>query len=815
MKEALKRIEFAKKHNTNFLDLSDLQLMFIPGEIKELVAIEKLWLNNNQIEDISVLSYLTQLKELYIPNNKITDISRISELRNLTHLGLSGNKLSSIESLERLENIEVLMCQRNSIENIDIIRSLVKLKIFFSCENRIKNLGPLSFLNNLEVVQVFGNPIEHFGKLTCHLRLSIQGKKVEIPPEIARQGDEAVNIYIKSLRDGIKPLNEVKVILIGDGASGKTSLIKRLHNLPFNPQEEQTHGIKIKKETVSINNELITLHFWDFGGQEIMHATHQFFMTNRSIYVIVVDSRKDEKIEYWLKHVEAFGGDSPVIVAVNKVDENPSFDLNRRFLVEKYQNIKAFHRISCATNQGIDGLYKYLVETAFKMETRKVGFSPNWFNVKEQLDKENSDFISYNSYRSICIKNGVEVRKDQNILLEYLNSLGIILHFEKLKLYDTQVLNPRWLTNAVYRVINSPSVSSNFGYFDLNMILEALLQSDKENDFEYPDSKIIFIVRIMQQFELCYSLKGIDDKFIIPDLLPVEEPVFDYKKFPLRFIIKYDFLPPTVIPRFIVQMHDRIKDRLCWRTGLVIYESLFNSTAFIKVDKEEKEFQIWVDGERRRDLLSFIRRTIIEINSTYKNISYRELVPVPGENNFFLEYEDLIGHEESGRRELFVGKLRKGFSVKELLNGVESPEYRIQENKINIFIAYSNKDKRYKDNFVKHLKPINFIKLWDLDSINPGESTNKVLVYFQQAQIVFALLSADFIHSFLFQSTEFNEALERNKIIPIRIRPFELASLGISEIQSLPREGYIETPENDRLWVAVIKEIEKILKNYR
>jgi internalin A len=60
----------------------------------------------------------------------------------------------------------------------------------------------------------------------------------------------------------------------------------------------------------------IKVNFWDFGGQEIMHATHQFFLSKRSLYILVLDGRKDEKPEYWLKLIENFGGDSPVLVVI-------------------------------------------------------------------------------------------------------------------------------------------------------------------------------------------------------------------------------------------------------------------------------------------------------------------------------------------------------------------------------------------------------------------------------------------------------------------------------------------------------------------
>ena len=65
------------------------------------------------------------------------------------------------------------------------------------------------------------------------------------------------------------------------------------------------------------------VHVWDFGGQEIMHATHQFFLTERSLYLVVLSGREgneDADAEYWLKLVESFGGESPVFVVLNKIE---------------------------------------------------------------------------------------------------------------------------------------------------------------------------------------------------------------------------------------------------------------------------------------------------------------------------------------------------------------------------------------------------------------------------------------------------------------------------------------------------------------
>jgi hypothetical protein len=58
---------------------------------------------------------------------------------------------------------------------------------------------------------------------------------------------------------------------------------------------------------------------------------------------LVLDGRKEEDAEYWLKHIESFGGSSPVLIVLNKIDEHPSFDVNRKHLLDKYQGIVGFY----------------------------------------------------------------------------------------------------------------------------------------------------------------------------------------------------------------------------------------------------------------------------------------------------------------------------------------------------------------------------------------------------------------------------------------------------------------------------------------
>ncbi len=210
-----------------------------------------------------------------------------------------------------------------------------------------------------------------FGEYDWDGKLNLYGNPIGNPPiEIAQQGNQAVVDYFDSL-EGLKeeekkPIREIKILLIGEGMAGKTSLLKRIKGLDFDGDESQTHGIIIEAlamEELPVLNRFseisdITGRFWDFGGQEIMHASHQFFLTQRSVYILVSDSRTEPKVEYWLQHIEKYGGEQAVVfLAVNKIDDNRNHDVERRHLNKKYPFLQnRFHRISCKTGEGMEAL---------------------------------------------------------------------------------------------------------------------------------------------------------------------------------------------------------------------------------------------------------------------------------------------------------------------------------------------------------------------------------------------------------------------------------------------------------------------------
>jgi len=96
-------------------------------------------------------------------------------------------------------------------------------------------------------------------------------------------------------------------------------------------------------------------------------------------------------------------------------------------------------------------------------------------------------------------------------------------------------------------------------------LLDKILKKEVEDDFYYPSGKYKYIIDLMKKFELCYEIDK--ETVLLPDLLEVQEPEFDFDyDAALKFVIDYDFLPRSVMPRFIVQMHKDIASELRWRT---------------------------------------------------------------------------------------------------------------------------------------------------------------------------------------------------------------------------------------------------------
>jgi internalin A len=265
------------------LELHINQLTALPAEIGHLKSLSKLGLGSNQLTTLpSEIGQLTSLLELYLDNNQLTVLpSAVLQLKGLTRLDIAKNGLTELPAeIRQLSNLTMLGLRGNRLTELPTeIGALANLTDLYLDGNQLTRLPPgMGRLTQLGVLYVYDNP----GLLSP-------------PPEIVEQSTQAVLSYLRAQLQESGRQWVSKLILVGEGGVGKTATLRSLRGEEFDPQLPTTHGIGIHPLELKHPTEAdVTMHLncWDFGGQQIYHATHQFFLTNRSLFLLAWDTRQ-------------------------------------------------------------------------------------------------------------------------------------------------------------------------------------------------------------------------------------------------------------------------------------------------------------------------------------------------------------------------------------------------------------------------------------------------------------------------------------------------------------------------------------------
>lgn len=584
-----------------YLNLADNQIHEISGhDFMNLMNIEKVDIGHNSVTSIpSEKIEYPKCKSLSIKGNRLQKFpTSISDVRTLEKLDLSENKINSIEddAFVGLENLEELDLSFNELTYLpSSVGKLTKLKKLNLSGNKIGSL-PKEFENliSLESLGLDNNPIGR------------------APVEIASQGVSGIINYYLSLGDSVQ-LFEAKLLIVGQGNVGKTYLMNRLMHDSI-PETHTTEGIDIKTWKIqTVSSPDFRVNIWDFGGQEIYHSTHQFFLTKRSLYLLVWEARTDQHLisfDYWLNVIRLLSNNSPVLVALNKIDERIA-NIDEKSLKAKFKNIVAFHQVSAVTGENITQLTSKIGTEIDSLPLIGDKLPKVWLEIRTKLESLESNYISAEQYLTICNQHGLSNKRGL-FLSQYFHDLGVFLHFQDDNLLRNLVfLKPEWATNAVYKILDSKDVIAQDGEFDSDL-LDSILD-------EFERDKRPYIVTLMKKFELCFEVEK--NVYLIPELLKPERLEFDWNyKDNLRFEYHYDFMPAGIMARFIVRARNLVYDRTFWKNGVIIQRE--NTRALVTTDQYSRKLYIWIHGNNSSFLLEIIRK---ELNDIHQSLNYPDV----------------------------------------------------------------------------------------------------------------------------------------------------------------------------------------------
>ncbi|PTP09655.1 hypothetical protein CWN85_10515 [Vibrio splendidus] len=685
----LKKIEliYIKEENP-FSENFDFEFDF--NEASRLEHVREI--RNNNIYNIDLYELLElhpSVESIRVSNFNITSKSSNDKFNLITTLSLEYCKLHSLRFINSFPNLTMLKAPGNFISKLGHLKNKTNLEHVNLFNNNIMNI-PKEYGDNFIISEYYSDDVGKGGK-----SILIVGNNPLVNPslEIIRRGAEAQQSYFKSMQGEIEELNEAKIIFLGPGSVGKTSLMKCLSGKPFDPQEDTTHGINIEKYPIRLQNgSIINAKIWDFGGQQINHTTHQLFLSQRCVYVLVINDRindepQDQKIDYWLQQVKAFGGDSKVIIVRNKCEQFKHSNLQEGLLRSKFRNITQIESVSCKENINIEQLRERLNEEVAKLPMRQMQLPKNWLEVKNEVQciADELDHFSLTKFREICIKHRIVDDIAQQTLQDLLNDLSLIIVFPELAAYDMGVLNPYWITDGIYSIINCRQFEKQKGLVTQEEV-QGLLDELHPERYKH---KAKFIIDSLLKFELCHSV-GTDNSnnYLVPSLLPPLDKKIELnnKGKVVSLIFSYEnLLPKSIFTKFLVRMNKDISADCRWKSAAILTDISFNSKALVIEDDVNKTITITVKGEQARDYFSVIRKTINDLNYPDTNkLGVKELVILPRSNGASIPYAELLGYEAEGEETYLHGITRKRYNVSKLLSGIESrQDTAIRVNELN------------------------------------------------------------------------------------------------------------------------------------
>lgn len=120
----------------------------------------------------------------------------------------------------------------------------------------------------------------------------------------------------------------IKLCLLGDGAVGKTSLVRRFVFDVFDDKYLMSFGTKVSKKSLKVGEAHIDMMIWDILGQKSQESLHAAYYRGARGALAVCDFTRPEtmsNLRIWLGSFRAVVGDMPIMVLGNKADLEKMF----------------------------------------------------------------------------------------------------------------------------------------------------------------------------------------------------------------------------------------------------------------------------------------------------------------------------------------------------------------------------------------------------------------------------------------------------------------------------------------------------------
>lgn len=175
--------------------------------------------------------------------------------------------------------------------------------------------------------------------------------------------------------------NQFKVVLLGEGCVGKTSLMLRYVQDKFNEKHLTTLQASFLNKRLNIEGQRVNIAIWDTAGQERFHALGPIYYRDSNGAILVYDITDEDsffKVQNWVKELKKMlGEDIALCIAGNKIDleRDRHVDAAEAEVYAKTVGAKHFHT-SAKLNKGIEEMFFELTKKMLERQEKSEAKSP-------------------------------------------------------------------------------------------------------------------------------------------------------------------------------------------------------------------------------------------------------------------------------------------------------------------------------------------------------------------------------------------------------------------------------------------------------
>lgn len=679
------------------LDVGGNRLTRLPAQIRRLHRLRVLTASDNRLVELTdEMCQLGDLEELELDSNGINRISpQVRRLRLLRVLDLSDNDLRTLpDEVGMLHNLEVLQLSNNGLVEVPA------------------SIGKLSGLHELDLSHNYLTKLpRELGHLRPDILLNLNGNPLAEPySTFLDRGVPALLNYLRSLEDSA-PLYEAKVLLVGEGGVGKSSLVAALRDEEFVHNRPTTHGIKIG--TLDLPhpelNARMTLNTWDFGGQEVYRITHQFFFSRRALYLCVWKPREgqlENGVESWCRRIRLRVADEAklIVVATHSRERRAEFDFGH--LKAKFpQLVVDYFEVDSATGEGIADLRAAIARHAAGLPQMGELLNNDWRLARDEVLALAEAHISRLAFERVCARHGLD-EDSTATLAGLMHDLGHVINYaDDDGLRDLVVLRPEWLTKAIGYVLEDQFTRDNGGELPHDRLGTVWSPGGKPL---YPAKFHPYFLRLMEKFDVSYRLPDAPAS-LVAQLVPYERPRdiwqdkavdIEPRRRVIRTICRTIEEAPGLIAWLTVRNH-RFSTGKHWRRGVVLYHTEHDSEALLELMPNDRDLRLTVFGPAPEYFFHVLKDGVEDlISHRWKGLTYEFLVPcdkIDPDGSRCLgvfRYQALLKFRQRRERRIVCSSCASWSEVDDLISGLSEPTGSLESMVRNVQRALEAQQKQ-------------------------------------------------------------------------------------------------------------------------